>query len=297
MSDGAEEKVDVVLVFTPEVAGRALIDILKKFKRFSGEDAQATRDVLALLGDGADLGLRAEDGSTALHLAADNFLPGIVSALLAAGAAVDVQNDAGNTPLMYAAAYMDMDTFDLLTAAGADPNLARANGETALMIAASWSGDKTRRLLDAGADIQAVSAAGLDALAYALRPLRQESVAALLAAGADPLRRLPEGCALDMARESAAKAAKELEEAAQAHDALAAGDAGYDKAVTDLAMARDHAARAGDIEQMMEARAAELEQEAAAARMAALRGHWGRDRASFSLQGKSPAAPRKGPKP
>ena len=58
---------------------------------------------------------------------------------------------AGSTPLMYAALYGDVDATARLLEAGADPNAVSDGGSTALMLAVH-DADKTRLLLEAGAN-------------------------------------------------------------------------------------------------------------------------------------------------
>ena len=118
----------------------------------------ATAQVEQALKDGANPDAR-ESGEprwTALMLAADRDDLPLVRVLLAAGAKVDAQSD---------------------------------DGETALVRAASESGTVVRALLDAGADVKlrlkSGASQGATALAAAVLSGRVETVAALLAAGAD----------------------------------------------------------------------------------------------------------------
>ena len=72
----------------------------------------------------------------------------------------------GSTPLMYAALYSDAATVKALLQAGANPNLRNEAGATPLMWAID-SAEKTKLLLDAGAEVDARSNDGRTALTIA----------------------------------------------------------------------------------------------------------------------------------
>src|SRR6185503_11592033 len=73
-------------------------------------------------------------------------------------------DDAGQTPLVYAAAHGDVDVADALLQKGVSPET-RSRTEPPALVAASRLGDQmmVRHLLDAGADINAVSPDGMTA--------------------------------------------------------------------------------------------------------------------------------------
>lgn len=113
---------------------------------------------------------RADDGFTALHLAAFFGTPATVAALLAAGA--DPASVAGNascvTPLHSALAHRDRDITALLLEAGAPVNAQQAGGYTALHSAA-MHGDVglVRLLIEHGADTALADDRGDTAADYA----------------------------------------------------------------------------------------------------------------------------------
>lgn len=119
-----------------------------------------------------------------------------VDKLLAAGAPVDYLAENGQTALMCAAAYGHAKIVETLLAASADPEV-RARGETtergrtALMAVAGsfFCRDREgliRRLIEAGADVNARDDAGRTVLRVALDGERDDSLRTLLELGADP---------------------------------------------------------------------------------------------------------------
>lgn len=105
--------------------------------------------------------------------------------LLQEGTSANVKDDRGVTPLMYAATAGSAAAMKLLIAKGADPSARNSFGSTALM----WSAtdiQKVRLLLQAGADVNAVSKQGRTALfVAALSDSSAEIVRLLQAKGAD----------------------------------------------------------------------------------------------------------------
>ena len=90
----------------------------------------------------------------------------------------------GSTPLMYAALYSDAATVKALLQAGANPNLRNEAGATPLMWAID-SAEKTKLLLDAGAEVDARSNDGRTALTIATaRVGASDGVKVLLERGA-----------------------------------------------------------------------------------------------------------------
>lgn len=106
--------------------------------------------VEALLNAGAILEQRDRQGNTALHLAAaSNPNPAVVRALLKAGAATDARNDDGCTPLCQAA--RNPGAFKVLMAARSTVTVDERN-ELLLAAAGGFDAKVVRRLLAAGAD-------------------------------------------------------------------------------------------------------------------------------------------------
>jgi len=182
-------------------------------------DAAAVR---ALLDAGADP-RRAEPvrGQTALMWAASGGHRAAAEALLARGAAVHARSltrplvvmfdrgprrsvktsgqDAhrvtagGLTPLLFAALSGDVPTLEVLLAHGASSNDVAADGRSALVLAAfDGHGAAARRLIEAGADVQA-DGAGYTALHAAVLRGDNDTVRALLARGANVHARLRQG--------------------------------------------------------------------------------------------------------
>lgn len=101
---------------------------------------------------GIDLNKRAENGNTALMLAAWKSNVPAVKTLLGKGAAV---NQAGWTPLHYAAAVGDEEIVNLLLSKKATVDALAPNKTTPLMMAARSGHTRTIRiLLDHGADVR-----------------------------------------------------------------------------------------------------------------------------------------------
>jgi FOG: Ankyrin repeat len=88
-----------------------------------------------LIGHGADVNARNEDGITPLHLAA---WPEMAELLIASGADLEARNNQGYTPLMVIAAEAEReDVMEVLLEAGADVNAKNNQGESAYDIAES----------------------------------------------------------------------------------------------------------------------------------------------------------------
>lgn len=77
-----------------------------------------------LLGNGVDINYQTTQGSTALHIAAQQQLPAIAELLISHHATVDIEDDFGNTPL-WAATFNsrgDGAVIKILLANNADPD-------------------------------------------------------------------------------------------------------------------------------------------------------------------------------
>ena len=161
-----------------EANGRDLLDAARR------GDAVAVEELLEA---GADVGITAGDGSTALLWASHRDDLDTARRLLDAGAAVDAANDLGATPLWAASQNGSGAMVHLLLGAGADPDLALLSGETPAMVAArAGSADVVGRLAGAGADLDRRGSRGQTALMWAVAQHHADVVGSLLAHGADP---------------------------------------------------------------------------------------------------------------
>ncbi len=169
--------------------------------------------VAALLEKGANANAKNRYGITPLAEAAQNGNAAIVERLLAAGADANAALPEGDTPLMIASRTGSAAVVKLLLARGATVDARDAwHGETALMWAAGENHPEVVGLLvKAGADVNAkaiafdwkgikhggvqsqLPAGGLTPLLQAARQNSVEAGIALLAAGADPNLRDPQG--------------------------------------------------------------------------------------------------------
>lgn len=138
---------------------------------------------------------------TPLHLAArSNPDPDAARALVEAGAALDARSGTrdseGNSPLHYVGQNANPAVTEVLLDAGADVNALSRTGRTPLHEAAAYASDPAviEFLVEAGADVNAHDANGYTPLHSAawFNP-RPEITAALIAAGADVNARDPEG--------------------------------------------------------------------------------------------------------
>ena len=136
-----------------------------------------------LLGRGADVYERDSNGYALIHHASFAGDLAMLQLLLRAGADVNDVSGGGSWPLHDACEAGNADAVAFLLQAGANPNLT-SSGETALFAAvARDSLDCVRRLLDAGADANAMDCDGWTCLFH----LRSERIAeCLLAHGANP---------------------------------------------------------------------------------------------------------------
>lgn len=167
-----------------------------------------SRSLPLMLDHGGDPNAKNDAGNTPLHLAA-GFAAGIlndvssrdtVRLLLAHGAAPDVPNGNGDTPLHAAASAQDgSSVIRLLVRAGADPNKTNRWGDTPLHAFAKHNtdddGDALGGLLDAGSDPNAVNRKRLTPLLLYVQRNGDDGrpVTRLVAAGADPNRKAPNG--------------------------------------------------------------------------------------------------------
>jgi ankyrin repeat protein len=113
----------------------------------------------------------------------------VVRQLLDNGADVNARDAQGNTPLILASFYAGPECVELLIANGADVNAANRAGATALIRAAT-SYEKTRALVEAGANVRARTALGNTPLLLAARRAgNSRTVRLLLEWGANPAER------------------------------------------------------------------------------------------------------------
>ena len=113
----------------------------------------AAPTVAQILGNGADVETRAEDGSTALMKAAAAGHADVVKQLLASGADVGARTQDGVTALMAAAFHGRAQVVETLLRHGAKVNATDRAGGTALMAAAvAGHAEVVKQLLAAGSD-------------------------------------------------------------------------------------------------------------------------------------------------
>lgn len=150
-----------------------------------------------LLANGADLTARDVRKRTPLHYAVEGDSPALVRLLLEAGAEVDARDCRDHTPLMDAAGparpkyrkyRKSRELCQVLIDAGADVNAVTSEGCSALKFAAA-TGDMPRveLLLAAGARVDGASRWGWTPLMVATKARHRNVVRCLLAAGAPPL--------------------------------------------------------------------------------------------------------------
>jgi hypothetical protein len=133
-----------------------------------------------LIEKGANLEAKNNVGETALIAACTEGNSDIAQLLVEKGAATDARDEGGATPLMYAGLGGNVAIIDLLLAKGANINAADDKGETPLMYAASaGSVDAVKLMLRKNANPAAKDHNGQTALGYATQWNRPE-VAQLL---------------------------------------------------------------------------------------------------------------------
>jgi ankyrin repeat protein len=145
------------------------------------------RDVaIALLSRGADVNIREEDGTSALHWAVRANDAELVASLLRAGASANATNRYGIMPIWLAATNGSASIVTMLLDAGADPRSALPEGETVLMTAARTGRlDAITALIARGADIDAREHMyGQTALMWAAAENHADAARALIEAGA-----------------------------------------------------------------------------------------------------------------
>lgn len=148
--------------------------------------------VIELIAVGADVNVKTDRGTSALHAAAQNGNEKIFDRLIAAGAKPDEANDAGQTPLQMAVRYRHPQLVRKLLELGADPSKADALGRTPLHYGAGMGLlEPVKLLLDKNAALDPVDSEGFTPLGWCRTLQRNEfeSVSQLLQArGAKDLR-------------------------------------------------------------------------------------------------------------
>jgi ankyrin repeat protein len=154
------------------------------------------------------------DGTTPLHMAANEDNVSKAADLIRGGANVNAVNRYGITPLSLACTNGSAPMVDLLLKAGADPNAPLPGGETPLMTASrTGKVEAVKLLLARGVDVNAKETRhNQTAIMWAAADGNAEVVEALIAAGADFRARLESGFTpfLFAAREGRVDAARVL---------------------------------------------------------------------------------------
>jgi len=147
-----------------------------------------TDRALELIAKGADVNVRAPDGTTALMWAAHTGQVPLVERLLKGHADVRIANEFGATAMSEAATFGDTEVIESLVRAGADVDSPNADGQTALMILARTSNVKAAEfLIRHGANVNAREQwLGQTALMWAAARNQPAMVKLLLRHRADP---------------------------------------------------------------------------------------------------------------
>src|SRR5262245_43115228 len=150
---------------------------------------QNTKNIPALLKQGADVNGRAADGATALQWAAHWNDFEAVELLLKAGANVNAADDHGVTPLALACENVSVRMVERLLTAGANPNVARTSGMTPLFDSINvGSAELVKTLVAHGANINAATTkTRLTPLMWAIGEGHSPIASALIDTHADPL--------------------------------------------------------------------------------------------------------------
>ena len=142
-------------------------------------------EVLKMLLDKANIHAAKRGGATSLLLAAESGYVAVVTTLVHAQADIDAANDSGATPLMRAAAAGHVETLKFLLENGANLHHEDVSGATALVhAAASGRAEVVRALILDGAELDAVTNSGGTALMAACESNHQAAARALILAGA-----------------------------------------------------------------------------------------------------------------
>jgi cytohesin len=139
-----------------------------------------------LLGRGADVNAKENDGNNALHYAAGRGFQAVAEVLLANHADVNIPNAGGSTPLFSAASSGQLKIIQMLLAAGANTNLKDGKGRSPLNYAIGNAPEIFQALLDAGTNPNTEDSEGRTPLSYAGERDSSKVVRLLLAAKADP---------------------------------------------------------------------------------------------------------------
>eukprot|EP00877_Chromochloris_zofingiensis_P003223 jgi/Chrzof1/12901/Cz07g11180.t1 len=99
-----------------------------------------TTTLQSMLGSGASIDSRNEDGCTALHFAADRGQREVARLLIQHGADVNAVDSDGQTPLHYAALCQQQQMCEMLLGCGADASIPDAEGQTPQQVGpSSWT--------------------------------------------------------------------------------------------------------------------------------------------------------------
>ena len=192
------------------------------------DNDQGHQKVRELLTQGTNPNVRDFKGRTAVHAAAGGCAKKNLEVILKHGGDATVRDTDGNTPLHHAAGAIGVElecapVTRLLVQHDAPVNQANQNGNTALHLAAKGSKEDIMAvLLDAGANPRAINEDGLTPLQLFVKDGTNEGriVALLLDAGANPNRKTPAGYTpLHVTLKSVGRGKTEVVEALLAGDA------------------------------------------------------------------------------
>jgi ankyrin repeat protein len=171
-------------VYPALLSGAAPSATSSAFAHAIRENGLAALQMLA--SNAAAVNVRDRLQDTPLHYAAIYGSPEAVRILLNAGADPKARNQAGASSLVYAA--WSFEKTRLLVESGAEVNTAENGGVTPLMVAASVQGNiaTVRYLIEKGADVRGLDGVQGDALMRAASMSDPETLRVLLARGADP---------------------------------------------------------------------------------------------------------------
>ena len=172
----------VVLVHAPPAEAQSFSDSYNFLKAVRDRDGAKAKELVDRPGSIAINSRDPGTGESGLHIVVKRRDLPWLGFLLGNGANINLRDNQGNTPLMAAALIGNEEATDLLLRVGAAPNVANSRGETPLITAVQTRNvNLVRLLLSAGADSkQTDNVAGYSARDYAARDPRAATILKLL---------------------------------------------------------------------------------------------------------------------